>query len=527
MAQTEFKWMPHHEGAIPPSGQGERISTYNVALEGWRRGLKLEFYSVFEEETKQKLRYSLSNGERTHHFQLSMGDKVTQEAFDICADKDLTKQYLSKAGVPVPEGRVFTKESSIDEIGDFADSLGYPVVLKPTDGNAGKGVFANVQSRDELLDLVKHVQKDLGFNHIIVENFVQGNEWRIVVIEDRVLGAMIRRPASVLGDGKHTISQLIKKTNDLRRANPHMPSRLIRADREVINLLHRLGYTLKTVPERGQRVFLRTKSNLSGGGDSIDVTEKLTPELAQIAIDAGKAIPGLPHFGVDMIVDEERNTGTILEVNTRPGLGGHMFPIVGKPRDLASDIIEYYFPETKKVERSPLFFDFDAIVELIMSRQVSTLEVKSTSTGPFYGREIIVSGKVQWVGFRAWTREQALERDLHGTVENLKGGQVRIRVMGTDQVKLDDFEAACHIGPTRAKVEDVKVSKWYKPVQIGFKIIGKSDEPTNAKKIQQLATERERIKREKASVLEQFGLLQNRRTWKYMESLKRLGKKIL
>src|SRR5690625_4260258 len=112
MTQTEFKWMPHHEGAIPPSAQGERISTYNVALEGWRRGLKLEFYSVFEEETKQKLRYSLSNEKKTHHFQLSMGDKVTQEAFDICADKDLTKQYLSKAGVPVPEDRKSTRLNS-------------------------------------------------------------------------------------------------------------------------------------------------------------------------------------------------------------------------------------------------------------------------------------------------------------------------------------------------------------------------------------------------------------------------------
>src|SRR5690625_2629133 len=88
MAQSEFKWMPHHEGAIPPSGQGERISTYNVALEGWRRGLKLEFYSVFEEETKQKLRYSLSNADRKHHFQLSMGDKVTHGAFDIFRDEN-------------------------------------------------------------------------------------------------------------------------------------------------------------------------------------------------------------------------------------------------------------------------------------------------------------------------------------------------------------------------------------------------------------------------------------------------------
>src|SRR5690625_3743808 len=112
MNEAEFKWMPHHEGAIPPAGQGKRISTYNVALEGWRRGLELEFYGEIEEVSKLKLKYSLSNGERTHHFQLSMGDKVTEEAFDICADKDLTKQYLSKAGVPVPEDRKSTRLNS-------------------------------------------------------------------------------------------------------------------------------------------------------------------------------------------------------------------------------------------------------------------------------------------------------------------------------------------------------------------------------------------------------------------------------
>src|SRR5699024_7700379 len=225
-----------------------------------------------------------------------------------------------------------TKKSTMEEIGDYADTLGYPLVLKPTDGNAGKGVFANVQNRANLLDLVSYVHNNLGFDHIIVEKFITGNEYRIVVIEDRVLGAMIRRPASVLGDGKHTISQLIKKKNNTRKLNPHLPSRLIRVDREVIDLLNRSGYTLKSVPAKDTRVFLRTKSNLSAGGDSIDTTEDLTPELKQIAINAGKAIPGLAHYGVDMIVDLERNTGTILEVNTRPGLGGHMFPVIGKPR---------------------------------------------------------------------------------------------------------------------------------------------------------------------------------------------------
>src|SRR5690625_4833066 len=137
----EYKWLPHLDGAIPSAGQGKRISTYAVALEGWRRGLKLKFYSVFEDGNKLKLRYSLSNENRTHQFQLSMGDKVSDEAFKICDDKDLTKQYLERGGVPVPSGKMFEAEVSEEDIVDYGLSLGFPIVVKPTDGNAGKGVF--------------------------------------------------------------------------------------------------------------------------------------------------------------------------------------------------------------------------------------------------------------------------------------------------------------------------------------------------------------------------------------------------
>src|SRR5690625_7860887 len=93
---TEYRWLPHLENAVPSAGEGKRISTYTVSLEGWRRGLQLKFYSIFEDGNKLKVRYSLGNEDRTHHFQLSMGDKVSEQAFDICDDKDLTKQYLEK-----------------------------------------------------------------------------------------------------------------------------------------------------------------------------------------------------------------------------------------------------------------------------------------------------------------------------------------------------------------------------------------------------------------------------------------------
>src|SRR5699024_5884788 len=190
----------------------------------------------------------------------------------------------------------------------------------------------------------------------------------------------------------HTIKELIDMKNDIRKMNPHLTSRLIKIDIEIETMLERAGYTIDSIPKVGELVYLREKSNLSQGGDAIDVTEQLTPELEKIAINAGKAIPGLAHYGVDMIVDDENDTGVILEVNARPGLGGHLFPIQGQPRDFAKKIIDYYFPETAHKNRSLLYFDFDSVIEPIVRRSASYVEVLPPPEGKLYGKKLVVSG---------------------------------------------------------------------------------------------------------------------------------------
>src|SRR5690625_4570045 len=127
--EPEYRWLPHLKDAVPPAGQGKRISTYTVALEGWRRGLKLKFYSIFEDGNKLKVRYSLSNSKKTHHFSLSMGDKVSDRAFEICDDKQLTKEYLNKMNVPVPKGRMFEYDIPLKEIFAYVEQLGFPLVV--------------------------------------------------------------------------------------------------------------------------------------------------------------------------------------------------------------------------------------------------------------------------------------------------------------------------------------------------------------------------------------------------------------
>jgi len=520
MSETEFRWMPHHEGAVPPAGQGKRISTYTVALEGWRRGLDLQYYSYFDENNLLKVRYSLSDGEKKHYFQLSMGDGVTKEAFDICDNKEITKQYLNEAAtpVPVPMGKMFDENSNDEDILKFAETMKFPIVFKPTDGNAGNGVFANIQSLEELKDIIPHVREEMGFKEVIVEDYIPGREFRVVVIGDRVLGAMIRRPASVLGDGKHTIKELIYQINEVRKTNPHLTNRLIKVDREIKTMLKRKGYKLSTVPEEGERVYLREKSNLSKGGDAIDVTDKLTENLKNIARNVGPAIPGLQHYGVDMIVDEENDTGVILEVNARPGFGGHLFPMEGTPRDFAKDIIDFYFPETKDKGRSWLYFDFDSVLEPINKRTASSVNVTTITPEPLYGKKLILSGKVIVPGFRNWIKQQAKYRDLNGYVENQDDGTVLVVVAGTDKLAVESFIKKCFKGPKNAEVVSIDEEEWNKPVKIYFEIKNRKTDLTPI----QLEKELARLQERNIELEDRYQRFKSRKTWRVMSPFRKV-----
>lgn len=514
---AEYRWLPHLEDAVPSAGQGKRISTYTVALEGWRRGLKLKFYSIFEDGNKLKVRYSLSSENKTHHFSLSMGDKVSEEAFEICNDKDLTKQYLHQHNVPVPMGEMFEEDVKEEDIIEYGLSLGFPLVVKPTDGNAGKGVFANITNEKDLREIVPYVRNELDFSNIIVEKYVAGEEFRIFVIEDKVLGAMNRRPANVIGDGVLTIRQLIEQKNKIRKINPHLTSRLIKIDKEVENLLEEKGYTLNTIPKKGELVYLREKSNLSTGGDAIDVTEQLTPQIEKIAIDAGKAIPGLKHFGVDMIVNDDRTTGVILEVNTRPGIGGHLFPGEGKPRDFAKDIIDYYFPETKDVERTNLYFDFDSVLEPIKSRTTRSVEVIQPPLEKLYGKKYIINGDFHRRKLRNFVRRQALKLYMHGFTEITEDNKVLLVAVSTEERNFIKFERNLI---KDFNIENIEDAIWDKPVKMGFET--RDNLNLTKKEIQNLLSEKEQLERENDRLQKRYHQILTSRAWRATYPLRSL-----
>ncbi|MEY4979057.1 MAG: hypothetical protein RLZZ352_1327 [Pseudomonadota bacterium] len=266
-------------------------------------------------------------------------DATSAVAESIAQDKDLTKTLLRAAGVPVPWGQPV---SSVDEAWAVAQAIGLPVVVKPQDGNQGKGVTVNIVSRDHL-EVAYRVAADIG--PVMVERFLPGSDYRLLVVGDRMVAAARRDPPYVIGDGLHSVQALVEHINaDPRRGDGHATSlSRIRIDDIALARLQLQGLTPQSVPEQGQRVVLRNNANLSTGGTATDVTDEVHPDVAARAVAAARMI-GLEICGVDVVCETvvrplEETGGGVVEVNAAPGLRMHLTPSFGKGRDVGSAIM--------------------------------------------------------------------------------------------------------------------------------------------------------------------------------------------
>lgn len=475
-------WLPHITNEIT-IGSRNRLCAYLIALEGWRRGLKLTWYSkkVKNGRVHAPGRYfSLSSSENTHYFYKSKGDLTSDEAQRITGNKELTKNWLSKAGIPIPEGRMFTEKDSDQKIIQYANELGYPLVLKPTNGYQGIGVFANLKNEEEFSKALKHLRNDMNYTNVIVERYISGTEYRIFVIGDRVIGAVEKIPPSIIGDGHSTIKQLIKNKNKEKKKNPHLFKKPIKIDFEVENCIVAEGYTLESILENGKKIYLRKKNSLSSGGDPVDATDKISEQTKNTTINALKAVPNLAQAGIDVIVDDETSQANIIEINAIAMIGSHIFPEAGQARDIPSAIIDYYFPESISEKRynSNVYFDLQNLLEPLINKTASQVEV---TPAPFWdnmhAKKYIIEGKVQKVGYRKWVRRKALENDLFGYAQNLNDGTVVVVVAGPEE-NVKSFKNICKVGPKKANVKNVKEEPWINPIKVGFEI---KDNPKSEK----------------------------------------------
>ena len=279
----------------------------------------------------------------------TLSDSTSCISADIAGDKAISKELLSQAGIPVANGRVCMTES---EAITAAQEIGYPIVIKPLNGNQGKGVSVNIHTPEEIPQAVR-LAAEIS-DQIMVEEYIRGNDYRVLVIGNQVAAVALRIPAHVMGDGVHTIAQLVElKNKDTKRGEDHeKPLTKIKLDEISLLKLKKQGYKPDSIPNAGLRIYLKENANISTGGEAVDVTDRIHPDNQELAIRAARTI-GLDIAGIDMTCFDigkplQGQQGVILEINASPGIRMHLFPSKGKSRKVGNSIIDMLFPYGSK-----------------------------------------------------------------------------------------------------------------------------------------------------------------------------------
>ncbi len=286
--------------------------------------------------------------------QATMTCKTGYIATDIASDKNLSKNLLAGMGVPVPKG---FKIYDIEELEDSINSIGYPVAIKPLDSNHGKGISADINSFEDAKKAFESAKK--YSRAVIVEKSLKGNDFRALVINNKLIAVAERTPAFVKGDGASTVKQLIENVNiDPRRGYGHEKILTqITIDNMTERVLELKGYNLETVLKKDEICFLKSTANISTGGTAIDRTDEVHPDniflFERIARIIGLDIAGIDVVAPDVSTSILKNGGGVVEVNAAPGFRMHLAPSEGLPRNVAEPVVNMLFPPGEKF-RIPL-----------------------------------------------------------------------------------------------------------------------------------------------------------------------------
>ena len=314
-------------------------STASIVDEAKRRGIpaiRLDNDSLVQ----------LGYGCKQSRIEATITSHTNSLAVDVACDKDKTKQLLTAANLPVPFGEVISRVENLQEA---IQAIGYPIVIKPLDGNHGNGATINIQDWEHAL-CAFHRAKKYG-DDIIIEKFVHGRDFRVLVVDYKFVAAALRTPASVTGNGMDTIQQLIDKANeDPRRGTGHdnMLTQIV-VDEITMELLQKKGLSLQIVLPAGEELYLKPTANLSTGGTATDVTNDVHPQnrslFERIARNIGLDICGIDVMAPDLSTPIKENGGAVLEVNAAPGFRMHLEPTNGQPRNVAKPVVDMLFPK--------------------------------------------------------------------------------------------------------------------------------------------------------------------------------------
>ncbi|WP_241037996.1 N-acetylglutaminylglutamine synthetase [Blastococcus litoris] len=317
--------------ARPPGLEDVNPYARIIAEEALRRGIRVEVTDPEWGEMR------LSVGGRTVLTRESLSEFTSAVAMSRCDDKRVTRRIMERAGVRVARGALAC-EGELDDATAFLRDVGQ-VVVKPARGEQGRGITVGV--KDEA-GLERAVALALQFcPDVLVEELVDGDDLRVVVIDREVVAAAVRRPAEVVGDGRHTVAELVRSTSRRRERATGGESR-IPLDDATAEVVADAGYAMDDVPPNGERIRVRRTANLHTGGTIVDVTDQLNPEIAEASVRAASAL-GIPVTGLDFLVpDVEGPDYVFIEANERPGLANH------EPRPTAERFVDLLFPETRR-----------------------------------------------------------------------------------------------------------------------------------------------------------------------------------
>lgn len=341
----------------------------------------------------------LGTGRYTRRLQATLTDHTGCLAADIAGDKELTKQILRSASIPVPRGRsVYTSSEAVRAW----RAMQCPIVIKPCDGNQGRGVSLNLVSEQQVVAGFEIAAKFSP--QVLVEEFIPGRHFRLLIVDGQLVAASERIPAHVVGNGRDTIAALVALANqDPRRGVDHEKAltRIV-IDDIVRAVLTRQGYALESIPAAGVLVWLRDNANLSTGGTAIDVTDAVHPQLTETVVRAVRLI-GLDVAGVDLVTSNidlplDWGKGAIIEINAAPGIRMHHYPVAGVAHDVADRIIESMYPAGAPSE-IPIIAVTGTngktttcrLVAHVLQQCYGTVGLTSTS-GIYHNQQLLVAG---------------------------------------------------------------------------------------------------------------------------------------
>jgi len=314
-------------------GRSLSFSNQMLVREAYRRGITFEVLPRKQFKMSYEGKSVIVRGGVQNAYNSRLAKKLTKY-------KNATCNFLQGMGYSTPENAIFIKDD-VERAWQWAEPI-LPVVLKPNDGILGKLVFVKIETYAEFKTCFAKIAQER--EQVLVEQFIYGDEYRFTFVKNDVVAVANRVPANIVGDSIHTIEQLIDLKNEERESSKNPIHLLLKKDDETTRVLAKQALTYNDVPNDGEQIFIRNNSNVSTGGDAIDVTDTIHPDIKETVRKALVAIPGLRVCGVDVII--QGDSYHILEINSNAMLSMHHYPWQGEVQDVVGKVIDGMFPKS-------------------------------------------------------------------------------------------------------------------------------------------------------------------------------------